>query len=513
MRTVHMIQMYFATPAGMSRHMRRRGVTAVLAMVYLALFSTLALGFYSAVTTSAQISNNDRKTTGARISAESGMHFMKYQLGTLGVPPRTDPALLFDTVYARLQYKLNGSPNLGGHDIARDDSDPANPKILIPGPTNAYIHADGSGHLFRAEVTRYGANGLRVKVIGKDQSSGIVTADVRGARGVKLDYDLEDNPARIFNYGVSSRSAISMQGNVSVTGTPGNEEMGSILSTTPSSIPITMTGGASISGDLTYASGEPDVGSNASVGGYSPGDPEYAEHVHKTDYPPEFPLIDTSAYVAFAPPKGSTGPQVIASSSPPGGTYKNIRIKAGTNPTFTSATILQGVVVVEYPNQVKFASDAVVQATIVSETDNYAVNGINNSLLVEQDLLDNKFDNKIEFAGNTSVLAVSDLTGPEFPAELKALSGAMMMVPGFAANFTGSFGTVGGSIIASSLSFSGDASGTIKGTIVNLEDTALTLGGNNSIVIESQGAASVPDGVVFGERYEALPGSYKEVRP
>jgi hypothetical protein len=488
-------------------------VTAVLAMLYLALFSTLALGFYSSVTTSAQIAGNDRKTTGARIAAESGMNFMKFQLGTLGVPPRTDPAALFDTVYARLQYKLNASPNMGGHVVGRDDSDPANPKILVPGPANAYIAADSSGHLFRAEVTRYGANGLRVKVIGKDHASGAVTADVRGARGVKLDYDLEDNPALIFSYGVSSRSMVSMQGNVSVTGSPGNEEMGSILSTTAASVPVTLTGGASISGDLTYASGLPSVSSNSTIAGFSPGDPEYEQHVHKTDYPPEFPLIDTSAYVAFAPPKGSTGPRVIASASPPGGTYKNIRIKAGTNPTFTSATVLQGVVVIEYPNEVKFTSSAVVQATIVSETDNYAVNGVNNAKLVEQDLRDRRFDNKIEFAGNTSVLAVSDLSGPEFPAELKALKGAMLMVPGFAANFTGSFGTVGGSIIASSLSFSGDASGTIKGTIVNLEDTALSLGGNNSIVIESQGPASVPDGVVFGERYEALAGSYKEVRP
>ena len=491
----------------------RRGTTAVLAMMYLMLFSVLALGFYGIVTTSAQVAHNDKKMTGARVAAESGMHFMKYQLGTLGIPPRTDPLNLFDTTFARLSAKLNGTPNMGGHVVGIDHSDPAVPKIMVPAGRDAYIKADELGHLFRAEVTRYGAHGLRVKVIGKDQPGGTITADVRGARGVKLDYDLDDTPAYIFNYGIASRSVISLQGNVSVTGAPGQEDMGSILSTTANGVPVTIGGGASISGDLTYANGTPDVSSNASVAGFSPGEPGYEEHVHKTDYPPDFPMIDTSAYTAFAPPKGSTGPSVITSSSPPAGVYKNIRIKAGTNPTFNANTVLQGVVVVEYPNTVKFTSDVTVQATIVSETDNYEENGVNNTYLVEQDLADRRFDNRIEFGGNTQVLPVSDLTGPEFPQALKDLKGAMVMVPGFAASFTGSFGTVSGSIIASQLSFSGDASGTIRGTVVNLEDTVLSIGGNNKILIEAQTAAKVPDGVIFGERYTALPGSYREVRP
>ena len=79
-----------------------------------------------------------------------------------------------------------------------------------------------------------------------------------------------------------------------------------------------------------------------------------------------------------------------------------------------------------------------------------------------------------------------------------------MMVPGSPRTSPARSARSAGSIIASQLSFSGDASGTIKGSIVNLEDTALLIGGNNKITIESQGPASVPDGVIFGERYAPL---------
>src|SRR5688500_1694754 len=61
----------------------RRGVAAVLAMMFLALFSTLALGFNASVSTAAQTAGNDQRSAGARLAAESVMQFMKYHLATL----------------------------------------------------------------------------------------------------------------------------------------------------------------------------------------------------------------------------------------------------------------------------------------------------------------------------------------------------------------------------------------------------------------------------------------------
>src|SRR5688500_16444283 len=48
---------------------RRRGMTSVLAMLYLMLFSALALGFYAQATTASQLSNNERNSHQAMIGA------------------------------------------------------------------------------------------------------------------------------------------------------------------------------------------------------------------------------------------------------------------------------------------------------------------------------------------------------------------------------------------------------------------------------------------------------------
>src|SRR5688500_7342568 len=60
---------------------RRRGTACVLAMTFLVLLSALSLGFYASTTMSSQIASNEDRLLTARLSAESGMEFMRYQLG------------------------------------------------------------------------------------------------------------------------------------------------------------------------------------------------------------------------------------------------------------------------------------------------------------------------------------------------------------------------------------------------------------------------------------------------
>src|SRR5690242_9676391 len=59
----------------------RKGITSVLAMMYMVLFSTLALGFFAASTMNSQIAKNERNEMQAQDAAESGMQFARYQLG------------------------------------------------------------------------------------------------------------------------------------------------------------------------------------------------------------------------------------------------------------------------------------------------------------------------------------------------------------------------------------------------------------------------------------------------
>jgi hypothetical protein len=80
-------------------------------------------------------------------------------------------------------------------------------------------------------------------------------------------------------------------------------------------------------------------------------------------------------------------------------------------------------------------------------------------------------------------------------------------------SFSGNFGTIGGSIIADNLSFSGNAGGTIQGSVVGLADKPLQLQGNSDIIISSTGTTAYPSGVFFDQDYVPLPDTYKEVMP
>src|SRR6266700_3999649 len=96
-----------------SRAMQRRGVVALIAMIFLVLFATLAVGFYASTTQTAVVATNERNGTISLTAAESGMDFIRYQLALIKVPPTVPVDQTFDSVASRLQDALQTSANLG----------------------------------------------------------------------------------------------------------------------------------------------------------------------------------------------------------------------------------------------------------------------------------------------------------------------------------------------------------------------------------------------------------------
>src|SRR5438128_2135155 len=70
-----------------ARPVARRGVAALLAMVFLVLFAAMALGFYAQANMAGQVSGNERRAAEARVAAESGVTFMRYHLASVRIPP------------------------------------------------------------------------------------------------------------------------------------------------------------------------------------------------------------------------------------------------------------------------------------------------------------------------------------------------------------------------------------------------------------------------------------------
>src|SRR5215208_5436962 len=103
-----------------TRQGARSGMTAVLAMLYLTLMASLALGFYSASNTAILVSTNEQRVERARLAAESGLDFARYNLSRVSIPAKASLAKHFSLMTDQLGARLNGTGNLDSGSLYSD---------------------------------------------------------------------------------------------------------------------------------------------------------------------------------------------------------------------------------------------------------------------------------------------------------------------------------------------------------------------------------------------------------
>src|SRR4051812_22836028 len=110
-------------PTQLKQNQRRhRGIASMMAMLYLVIFAALALGFYASTTTAVQVSRNERGIASAQAAAESGLYFMRYQMGELAIPSATTDADLLSTVASKLTTRLNSTTNFSAAGVSLSGS-------------------------------------------------------------------------------------------------------------------------------------------------------------------------------------------------------------------------------------------------------------------------------------------------------------------------------------------------------------------------------------------------------
>lgn len=501
----------------------RRGVTSILAMMFLLLLAVLALGFYAATTVNVQVAHSDTQAGEAIVAADSGMAFLRYQLSKMQIPPGTAPDQLIQAVYDDLSARMNGSDNLAGGEIGFDGS-----TVSIPAGADDYVMlADDSGR-FRATITA-SAGRLSARVTGRHRDPAIT-------RSVKMSFNPSPRQG-IFDYAIASKGVISTSGSSRIYGSP-LKTTATMLSADKSNAYPIQVGGKEIGGDLSIVNASADVRlQSGSVGGSDDADDIVANHIHKGVPEPEFPTVDISVFTGFVS-KPYTDPAVqsrapvaheamLARWSPReqiqlakggngggnggggngggsgggsggGTTYTNCYVPANANPTFNASDIIQGVLYIKAPNQVKFAGGCTIRGVIVVE---------NNPQLAPGDTL-------LDFRGNVEVYGVETLDPVQF-AQLRALTGSFILAENAAVDFKGNFTTeVSGSIIAGSVSFGGSAGGSVNGSIIGMNASfPMSLSNANSSPIVFTGTAKTnpPSGLNFSTYFKADPTSYLEV--
>jgi hypothetical protein len=181
---------------------RRRGVTAVLAMLYLVIFSALALGFYAQTNLSTQISGGERKQAEAQLAAESGLQFIRYQLSCVNIPPSLSASAGFKELSLQLADRLNGSANMGTKVVGYTAAVPGtggapDTPAVIRVPDTGAIRLVSKGPTFQAVITDASPR-LTVKIVG---SSG------QFARALQIQFQRAPKP-----YALIGLNSLTMSG-------------------------------------------------------------------------------------------------------------------------------------------------------------------------------------------------------------------------------------------------------------------------------------------------------------
>lgn len=183
-----------------------------------------------------------------------------------------------------------------------------------------------------------------------------------------------------------------------------------------------------------------------------------------------FTYPDTSHFIQYL--SGET----LTDSYINGGSYRNIRIPAETNPHFLGSVQLKGIIYIEQPNIVTFAGPVDITGIIVGA-----------------DPSDNSGANAIDFRGSITGHSITTLDAT-FDSRLKEEQGTFLIAPGFEVRFGDVFNCLYGCIAANGIKFHGLAGGVIGGSILNYSDEPMRIEGNNSIYFNRSGITDVPSG-------------------
>jgi hypothetical protein len=441
-----------------------RGTALLVTLIFMAVFASLAVAVAVVADMNMTVSRNRLHRRQAEAFSEAGLQLVQIHLSGAPTPGTDSIEDLHEAIATHLAPVW--SELAGDHDGAFYD---AQEVLLSPVETTV-------GELGTGEIE------VRISSDAGAADSPIITVESTGRfrnATVTAYYEFTALPAMTIlgNYGIASKSAIHMKGNPSVIGANRTEE-GSILSATEVTLDaIDLQGHVNITGDVAVTNPDASITTNGNVN--IGGDEVYGAAE------PQWPEVDTSVFEPFAT-NIYTGAE--------GDTLTNIRIPAGTNPTFNSDMHLQGVIYIESPNEVRFNGSCDVEGVIVAE----------------KPLTENYDSNQIQFSGNVDAQGVEVLPNePEFAA-LKELKGTFLLAEGWNLEFTGNFGVVNGYIVGSKFDFSGNAGGTIRGGIINLDDSFFEVDGDVDIIIDRDNAEDEPAGLINRYFLVCVDGSYHE---
>jgi len=451
---------------------KRSGSVLLISIIFLFICSALAISTGALCNTNVQIAENHRKANHARACAESGFEIVRLWIGNTSISGKTSNQQRFSEWATSFQSVV---PAMSNVTLIYDGN-----SLTIPSTTLD----SAQGESFSAVITQADADTVQVDVTGV---CGPIT------RTLRVNYGFGTRAHSVFDFGVASKGALSLSGNVELEGANVSIESNAYIESSDSLLALSIIGSSHIAGDVSIVNPLAFVdlqGGQAGIGGET-GQAAVDDHVTFGAPPTEFPEPDPSSFEPYVANVVDANTDTSADA-----TFENVRILAGTNPTFSGHVTLKGVVFIETPNVVTFTGTSDVTGIIVGNGDH----------------TDNSGTNRIVFQGSVSSTPVTELPEEEQFAEIRDKTGTFVIAPGFDLSFGGNFTTLSGAIAGNGIQFYGNAGGTIDGSIINYSDEEMALSGNSDLYFNRSGTTSIPAGFVSNIVLQYDPSSYSEVR-
>lgn len=452
----------------------RRGAALLLSLVFIVMFSTLAVAMAAMSGTNVQLADNQRRSNVARSCAESGHQIIRNWFSYVNVSGKTPQSQMFSAISNDLS---NIAQSISGVSLDLGSGSISVPAVTLESTLNKS---------FRGTI-------VPLPSPSDPQTLQVYITGVYGqvTKTIVVRYVLGDRANTVFDFGVASKGPLALSGNIELNGINVDVESNVYIESLDDWLALDICGNSSIAGDVKIVNPDASVslqGGQASIGGDTGAD-AIANHVHFGVPPAEFPEPDPTLFEPYA-----INVVDANTSLPSNGTFENIRIKAGTNPTFANNTTLKGVVYVEQPNVVDFSGSVEITGIIAAAGD---VN-------------DDSGQNQLIFRGTVDSYPVSALPADSQYDGIRDLDGTFICAPGFATSFGGNFHTVNGTIASNGVEFFGNAGGTIKGSVINYADDTMTLDGNSDLLFNRSGTTTSPPGFIPRVILLYDPGTYSE---
>ena len=451
----------------------RKGAVLIISMIFMLVFSALAVSVATISGTNLQIAENQHKADCARVCAKPGLDIIRLWFNQVAIPGDTPESQRFDLIAGSFQSSVNSISSITPY---YDSSSITIPTVTLDSTVTQSFSAEiNPDDPLDAEILQVNITGMYGEL----------------TKTISVNFVFGTRAHTAFDFGVATRGPLSLTGNVELGGANVSVESGVYIESEDSLLALSMTGNCQIAGDVSIANpgAYVNIEDNSQIGGET-GQDAIDNHVSFGAPSTEFPVPDPGQFKLYAT-------NIVDSTTDTAdATFENIRIVAGADPNFSGNVTLRGIVFIETPNVVTFSGNTTITGIIVE-------NG---------SLEDNSGSNQINFLGNVDSYPVSDLPDEAQFAELRDETGTFVLAPGFHLSFGGNFSTLSGAIAGNGIEFFGNAGGTINGSIINYSDEEMILSGNSDLCFNRSGITQIPAGFVPEIVLQYEPASYSEIQ-